>query len=314
MNNNVSMSKAIFALLTLALSIGFTGNAYASDKYKTEYPIILVHGLFGFDDIYGIDYFYGLSEMLTEGGATVYTAKVTAANTTEVRGEQLLRQVKMVRAKTGKSKVHLIGHSHGGPTTRYVASIHPDYIASVTSVGGVNWGTPIADIMRGTLPEDSLPEGVVSAVGNALGGLIDFFSGHGSTDQSSIGATESMTTAGSVIFNKKYPEGLPAKYCGHTSARANNGVYYYSWSGGRAFTNLLDASDAFMVTTSLAFDETNDGLVSSCSSRLGEVINDSYKMNHMDEINHAFGIHHLFEKDPLTMYGDQVKRLVSMGL
>lgn len=314
MNNKLNVSKAIFALLTFTLSVGFTSSSYAGDEYKTEYPIVLVHGLFGFDDVFGLDYFYGVSEMLTEGGATVYTAKVSAANTSEVRGEQLLSYVEKVRAKTGKSKVHLIGHSHGGPTTRYVASIHPEYVASVTSIGGVNWGTPVADIVRGTLPEDSLPESVIGGVANAMSGLIDFLAGDNHSDQSSIGATESLTTIGSLLFNKKYPEGLPAEYCGKAPALADNGVYYYSWSGGSALTNVFDGTDAFLTTTSWAFNEPSDGLVSSCSSHLGEVIKDNYKMNHIDEVNHMFGIHHLFEIDPLTPYSDQVKRLVSMGL
>ena len=252
--------------------------------------------------------------MLTDGGATVYTAKVSAANTSEVRGEQLLRYVEKVRAQTGKSKVHLIGHSHGGPTTRYVASVHPEYVASVTSVGGVNWGSRVADIIRGVLPEDSLPESVVNAVANAMSGLIDFLAGDGGADQSGIGATESLTTAGSIAFNKKYPEGIPSQYCGRVPALADNGVHYFSWSGGSAFTNVLDGTDAFLYTASWAFDEPSDGLVSSCSSHLGEVIKDNYKMNHIDEINHLFGIHHLFETDPLTVYSDQVKRLVAMGL
>lgn len=308
------MRQGALLLCLVAAIAGFSQAANAGEEYKTQYPIVLVHGLFGFDDILGIDYFYGVSDKLSRGGATVFTTKVTAASTTELRGEQLLEQVENILALTGKSKVHLIGHSHGGPTTRYVASIRPDYIASVSSVGGVNWGTPVADVMRGTLPEGSISESVVSAAGNALGGLIDFLSGHGGNDQSSIGATESMTTEGSVEFNQKYPEGIPAKYCGYAPALADNGVYYYSWSGGRAITNILDGTDVFMKVTSLLFDETNDGLVSSCSTHLGYVIKDDYKMNHLDEVNHLFGIHHLFDTDPVTVYTDQVKRLVSMGL
>ncbi|HBC18826.1 MAG TPA: hypothetical protein DC022_08760, partial [Alcanivorax sp.] len=32
--------------------------------------------------------------------------------------------------------VNLLGHSHGGPTVRYVASVYPDYVASATAVAG----------------------------------------------------------------------------------------------------------------------------------------------------------------------------------
>ena len=46
-----------------------------------------VHGLFGFDSLFGVDYFYGIPAALRQDGA-----QVSAANSTEVRGEQLLTQ------------------------------------------------------------------------------------------------------------------------------------------------------------------------------------------------------------------------------
>lgn len=314
MNNNVNLCKATFALLALILSVGFTNYSYADDQYQTRYPIVFVHGFYGFDDILGVDYFYGVPEMLAQGGAKVYAAKVSASNATEVRGEQLLKQVERIRIESGKSKVHLIGHSHGGPTARYVASVRPDYVASVTSIGGVNWGSAFVDVMRGQVEEGSLTESTMHVIVNAGGGLIDFLSGHPGMEQNSIASGNALTTAGSLAFNKKHPEGLPDKYCGEAPALHENGVYYYSWSGGVALTNVLDATDAFLVSTSLAFNEPNDGLVSSCSSHLGEVINDRYRMNHIDEINHLFGIHDLYEIDPLQVYANHIKRLAAMDL
>ena len=44
------------------------------------------------------------------------------------------------------------------------------------------------------------------------------------------------------------------------------------------------------------------GLFSPCSSRLGEVIRDNYKMNHMDSVNQVFGIVSLLDTNPLTVY------------
>ena len=61
------------------------------DAYtQTRYPIVLVHGLFGFDAIGPVDYFHGIAGALRDGGATVYAPSVSAANLSEVRGEQLL--------------------------------------------------------------------------------------------------------------------------------------------------------------------------------------------------------------------------------
>ena len=148
--------KLIYSLvLTCALVIGqpaFTNLAHAGGYTQTQHPIVLVHGLFGFDTLAGVDYFYGIPHSLTRDGATVYVAQVSAANSTEVRGEQLLEQVETLLAATGATKVNLIGHSHGGPTARYVASVRPDLVASVTSIGGVNKGSKVADLVRGTVP------------------------------------------------------------------------------------------------------------------------------------------------------------------
>ena len=51
-----------------------------------------------------------------------------------------------------------------------------------------------------------------------------------------------------------------------------------------------------------------------CSSRLGAVIRDNYKMNHMDSVNQVFGIVSLLDTNPLTVYRNQVNRLKGQSL
>lgn len=307
----MKLMRLCFALLVISL---LPFSAFSSDYTKTKYPIVLVHGLFGFDDIYGIDYFYRIPDSLSKDGATVFIVAVSAANSSEVRGEQLLSQVEDILALTGANKVNLIGHSHGAPTSRYVASVRPELVASVTSVGGVNWGSPVADLLRGQLAEGSLPETVVASAFNGLASLIEIVSGNSELPQNSVESLNSLTTAGSIAFNQKYPEGVPQTYCGQGKMLETNGVAYFSWSGTTPLTNIFDPIDASLAVLSLLFDEPNDGLVSACSSHLGYVIKDNYKMNHLDEINQSFGIHHLFETDPITLYRQQANRLKKMGL
>lgn len=303
-----------FAKLLAVLSIVCFGAAAQAGTYTaTKYPIVLVHGLFGFDSILGIDYFYNVPSALTKDGARVFVTSVPAANSSEVRGEQLLQEVQQILAITGAQKVNLIGHSHGGPTTRYVASVAPHMVASVTSVGGVNWGTPVADVMRGIVPEGSFSELVISSVANAFVNLIEFLSGSPELPTSSLAALDSLSTAGSVAFNNRYPEGVPSSYCGN-GAQQVNGVRYYSWSGDAPYTNILDVADPFMEITSWIISGPSDGLVPVCSSRLGKVINDSYNMNHLDEVNQSFGLHHLWETDPKTVYRQHANRLKNQGL
>ena len=219
-----------------------------------------------------------------------------------------------ILAITGAQKVNLFGHSHGGPTSRYVASVAPELVASVTSVGGVNWGSPVADAVRGTVPVGGLSEFVIGAAADAFVDIVELLSGSPNLPTDSIAALESLTTQGSLDFNSRYPEGLPPVYCGQGPERADNGVYYYSWSGTDPYTNVIDPTDPFLLITSWVIPEANDGLVSACSSRLGKVINDSYDMNHLDEVNQVFGIHDLWEIDPKTVYRQQANRLKNQGL
>lgn len=282
--------------------------SWAVGYTQTTYPIVLVHGLFGFDSVGPVDYFYGIADALRSGGARVYVTSVSAANSTEVRGEQLLTQVKQILAATGAAKVNLIGHSHGGPTARYVASVRPDLVASVSSVGGVNKGSRVADVLIGAVPN------VTYSLANAVSGLISFLSGSATLPQNARAAATSLSTAGTAAFNARHPAGLPVSACGEGAYQAN-GVHYFSWSGAQPYTNVFDPSDPVLALTGLAFDGAkNDGLVSSCSSHLGRVIRDDYAINHLDEVNQMIGITNLFETSPVTLFRQQANRLQGLGL
>jgi triacylglycerol lipase len=293
------------ALSLLAALLLAAGPVHAqTGATQTRYPIVLVHGLFGFDSFLGVDYFYGIPEALRQGGARVYVAQVSAANSTEVRGEQLLAQVKTILALTGAGKVNLVGHSHGGPTVRYVAGVAPQLVASATSVGGVNRGSPVADILRGTVPAGTLSEAVVNNAAKAFVALINLGSGGTSLPQMPTAALDSLTTAGSLRFNQRFGQALPAG-CG-SGAELVNGVRYYSWTGIQPVTNLLGV-------LSLVFGEANDGLVSACSSRLGRHLGD-YRQNHLDEVNQVLGLRDWFAADPVTLYRNHAARLKQLGL
>ena len=286
--------------------------AHAGTYTQTRYPIVLVHGLFGFDSALGVDYFYGIPEALRRDGAKVFVAQVSAANSTEVRGEQLLAQVQNILALTGADKVNLIGHSHGGPTTRYVAGVAPQLVASVTSVAGVNRGSRVADIVRGVAPAGSVSERIANAGASALVALINVTSGGSHLPQLPTAALDSLTTAGAAQFNQRFGAGVPTSGCGN-GAELVNGVRYYSWTGNKTLTNVLDVSDAPLAVLGLVFGEANDGLVSVCSSRLGKSLGD-YSQNHLDEVNQVIGLRDWFATDPVTLFRNQANRLKNLGL
>ncbi|MBD9484163.1 triacylglycerol lipase [Pseudomonas sp. PDM14] len=314
MNNKKKTLLACCIGATLLMSAQAQAGLFGSTGYtKTKYPVVLAHGMLGFDSILGIDYWYGIPKALRSDGASVYITEVSQLNTSELRGEELLEQVEEIAAISGKGKVNLIGHSHGGPTIRYVAAVRPDLVASATSVGGPHKGSETADFLR-QIPPGSAGEALLAGIVNGLGSLIHFLSGSPSkAPQNSLGSLESLNSKGAAVFNAKYPQGIPTSACGEGAYKVN-GVSYYSWSGTSPLTNVLDISDLLLGASSLTFKTPNDGLVGKCSSHLGKVIRDDYRMNHLDEVNQTFGLTSLFETDPLTIYRQHANRLKTAGL
>lgn len=315
MSNKTRLSVACGLVAALGVSTQAQAFWFSSSQYtQTKYPIVLTHGMLGFDSLLGIDYWYGIPAALRKDGATVYITEVSQLDTSEARGEQLLEQVEEIVAISGKQKVNLIGHSHGGPTVRYVASVRPDLVASVTSVGAPHKGSATADFLR-QIPEGSVGETVLAGLVNAMGAFINLVSGSSSmTPQNALGSLESLNSAGAAAFNARFPQGLPTSACGEGAYKVN-GVRYYSWSGTSPLTNALDVSDLLTGAASLTFNgEANDGLVGRCSSHLGMVIRDNYRMNHLDEVNQFLGLTSLFETDPVTVYRQQANRLKNAGL
>jgi triacylglycerol lipase len=283
------------------------------NAYKTKYPIVLVHGVSGFSSILGVDYFYGVKNALKERGAKVYAPNVTAWDDAYQRGEDLIAALEDLRAATGAQKFNLMGHSLGGPTIRYAAGVRPDLVASVTTINAVNYGSDFADAARGIVPVGGGLEALVEGSLNLLGNVIDFLSGNPEYAQDALASVTFMTSPGAAQFNALFPDGAPTSRCGEGASKVN-GVRYYSWGGDASFTNALDISDVFLVFTGATINGANDGLVERCDQHWGDVIGTRYNMNHMDAVNHIFGIHHLFETDPLTLYKNQAVRLKSAGL
>jgi triacylglycerol lipase len=310
------MNRTFFGRLLAVLFCCFCSfGANAQTGYtQTKNPIVLVHGLLGFDSVLGVyDYWYGIGGELKSGGATVYTASVSASNFSEVRGEQLIRDLDNLRAVTGKQKFNLIGHSHGGPTIRYVASVRPDLVASVTVLGSPNTGAPMADLLSTTLPPGSPLRAILAGFVNGLSSFLGALSGN--TDpQNALGALASLSSAGSASFNNRHPQGKPTTSCG-SGANLVNGVRYYSMGGTSVLTNVFDISDPLMGAGSLVFGfEQNDGLVGRCSSHWGMVLRDDYSWNHLDEVNQFLGLRGLFSSSPSSVLRAQANRLKNLGL
>lgn len=287
----------------------------------TEFPILLVHGLFGFDRIGRADLFHDIRLALRSAGARVFIPQLSATHCNETRGEQLLAQIERVLDGTGAEKVNLIGHSQGALAVRYAAAVAPAVVASVTSVSGPNHGSELADFLRKVLTPGKLPEAVAEAVATLFADFISVLSGHAEMPQNAVAALNSLTTEGVGTFNDKYPQGLPATWGGKGRDQVN-GVRYYSWSGTlqgsllEEGANTLDPLHGFCRAFSRYFTteaEHNDGMVGRFSSHLGKVIRSDYPLDHLDSINQTAGRVRP-GVDPVGLYVQHAERLRKAGL
>lgn len=322
-------TKAVTFAVMATLSMGLTAETQAaegilqvketvkSDYAKTKYPIVMTHGMFGFTRLgtsaFGMDYFYQVLPDLARNGATVFATQVSPLESTEVRGEQLLAQVEEIRALTGKNKVNLLGHSHGGPTVRYIAAIRPDIVASVTGVAGTFRGSKVADDI---LANQGAPTLADFFGGKLLAPIITWAEGNSSLPINTTASLIAISEKGSAQFNQKFPTAALAANCNTSGANLEKGIRYYSWTGKAQITNILDVLDS--VISQLAplsygnFD--NDGLVNRCNAHLGQVIRDNYHHNHLDEVNMVFGLRDIFSPDPVALYRQHANRLKLQGL
>ncbi len=295
-----------------------------AQEQATRYPLLLVPGLLGFVRLLVYPYWFGIIKALERGGATVIPVMVSGVNSTEIRGEQLLKVIEKTIRETGVSKVNLIGHSQGALTVRYVAAKRPDLVASVTSVAGPNHGSELADYLERNFPVGSPGGHVVNAVIGLLSWTITVFeTGYrGPKLPMNISAShQSLTTAGVALFNRQYPQGLPHTWGGQGEELVN-GVRYYSWSGilKPGFTNrglnLIDGTNVtcrIFARTFVKEKGQSDGMVGRFSSHLGTVIGDDFPLDHFDIVNQTFG---LVGKgaNPVKLFLDHAARLKAAGL
>jgi triacylglycerol lipase len=291
------------------------GSSTVTSTYaQTKYPVVLAHGMSGFSNIYGFDYWYGISPDLTSNGARVFETQVASFNSSYVRGEQLLNQVQQIIAITGSDKVNLIGHSQGAIDVRYVGGVIPSQIASVTGVAGPQTGSPVADSIQTivTSPVGPVLAPILSGAVNAFFTLVDGGSGQ-TYSQSSLAGLQQLTAAGMASYNAQFPAGMPSTPCGQGAAVAG-GIRYYSWGGTSKLTTGIDPSDALLVATGLLIPGKSDGLVPQCASHLGQVIRDDYPQNHLDEVNQVGGLIQAFTTSPVTLFRQHLNRIKLAGL
>jgi len=117
---------------------------------QLRYPLVLVHGLFGFDSLkvagwQAISYFRGIGEALRSKGLNVAFPRLSPTAGICERAQQL---ADFIRTTFPHSKVHLIAHSMGGLDARYAISLlgMHEMAISLTTIGTPHQGSPVADL------------------------------------------------------------------------------------------------------------------------------------------------------------------------
>ncbi len=229
-----------------------------------RYPIVLAHGLFGYDvierDGEAREYFEGVSEGLRHRGCIVHNCRVAPVATVATRAEAFAAFVRGLP----HAKVNVVAHSMGGLDARYAIRKLglASRVASLTTIGTPHRGTPLADV------------GVAIARAIGLDQLLERIG----VDPA---AFDDLTTRRAASFNEAV-EDAP-------------GVLYASVVGtvGRkpAANPLLLASWAMILPSA----GPNDGIVPASSQRRGEVLAE-VDADHLAQVGRSFDASALYDR------------------
>lgn len=147
------------------LMVCFTASSAFAKADKTAYPVIFAHGLLGFDEMVGIDYFgndYGVfvgdscdgfleisCNRQIDSHQQAFATSVNPLQSSENRGLALADAVESYMATVGASHVDMVGHSQGGIDARKAAKIlyerkEMQVVKVLVSISSPHRGSPVA--------------------------------------------------------------------------------------------------------------------------------------------------------------------------
>lgn len=134
---NITKTAGILTMIGLALCLTVSGAWARADK--TTYPVVFAHGMMGFDQFLGIDYFgsdYGVfvgdpcdqfleisCNRKIDRNQQAYAAEVNPFQSSEYRGLELADDIESYLATVGADGVNIVGHSQGGVDARKAARL-----------------------------------------------------------------------------------------------------------------------------------------------------------------------------------------------
>jgi len=233
----------------------------ANNIATPKHPIVLAHGLMGFDEfriagklLPGIQYWRGITEAMRQNGIEVIIARVPASGSIE---ERALKLGQDIASKANGKSVNIIAHSMGGLDARYMISrLKPEnvQVLSLTTIATPHRGSPFADFVFDEIGPVYLPS------------LYRFLEKLGF----STGAFSQLTTKYMrEEFNPKTPDAKGTRYFSY-GAMAHPRI----WSAFRQSQRVVEREEG-----------ANDGLVSVESSKWGVYKGTLVDVTHLDLIN-----------------------------
>ena len=250
---------------------------------KLRSPVVLVHGIFGFDklNVVGatlVNYFPGIPEMLTVVGNRVFIPSMTPTGAVADRAKQLKEF--LLKHSPGEP-VHIIAHSMGGLDSRYMISCldMAPQVLTLTTLGTPHRGTSFADWGVGRFARLLKP--LLESIGMPYQGFYD------------------LTRPHCKVFNENV---LDAP-----------GVRYFSVAG-KHDGHFLHPEWLLPYSIVSKHEGENDGIVSLASAQYGEHF-DLWEGDHITLVNWLNPIQRMRSgwRDPGPRFGAILRRLADLG-
>ncbi len=265
-------------------------------RLGAPYPIVLVHGMAGFDKLtvgpVSVDYWNHVRDALARDGEyEVFETVAPPYDTSEVRAGAIMSQLEDILKKTNRKKLNLVGHSQGGMDARVLASPNGygmgDLIASVTTISTPHRGSKVADVALGIIP--GVASNTLNDAASALLGVLEKTVYDIQSSTNLMAQAQELTTPYMAnTFNPKYidaPGVHYASYAGRTNLRSGAGV-----CDAATYPNMptqVDAAQPLLLPTALLLEEgkgvVNDGLVTVDSAKWGEFMQ-CVPADHLQEV------------------------------
>ena len=267
---------------------------------KLDAPIVLVHGLFGFDrlEVLGVklaDYFPGIADCIRAAGNRVLIPILSPTKGVAERAAQLKDY--LLRESPGQP-VHILAHSMGGLDARYMISRldMADAVLSLTTLGTPHAGSLVADWVVRNL--EWLFRPVFHFFGVATRAFYD------------------MTTASCRKFNEEVPNAAKVHY--YSVAGRCEGLRSHEWLFPYFIINSFQNFGYVLLLLEFSLfgpfvyrtEGPNDGVVSIASARFGEW-QEIWEGDHLSLVNwlHPTGKNRTIFRDPAARYGALLRRI-----